>query len=142
MISPPDVQEPGLSGAVAPVFPALPPDHHPGVHETHRPRWFELVCLVDLTHGWCFQDGDPNRKVGIPEGFSYELFNRNDIVRILGDKANCISFKARSRNDRPSCLRRKAAATLSVLTPVLFAGLCLPVLWVPDVQEEVHLHDR
>jgi len=33
------------------------------------------------------QDGDPARKVGIPDGFDYELYNRNDIERILGDKA-------------------------------------------------------
>lgn len=39
------------------------------------------------------QDGDPSRKVGIPEGFDYELYNRTDIERILGDKAWCISFK-------------------------------------------------
>lgn len=29
----------------------------------------------------------------VPAGFSYELYNRNDIERILGDKAWCISFK-------------------------------------------------
>ena len=29
----------------------------------------------------------------LPAGFSYELYNRNDIERILGDKAWCISFK-------------------------------------------------
>lgn len=28
-----------------------------------------------------------------PAGFDYELYNRNDIERILGDKAWCISFK-------------------------------------------------
>ncbi len=39
------------------------------------------------------QDGDPARKVEVPEGFDYEIFNRNDIERILGDKAWCISFK-------------------------------------------------
>ena len=39
------------------------------------------------------QDGDPLRKVEIPDGFDYDLYNRNDIERILGDKAWCISFK-------------------------------------------------
>jgi reversibly glycosylated polypeptide / UDP-arabinopyranose mutase len=39
------------------------------------------------------QDGDPNRVVEVPEGFDYELYNRTDIERILGDKAWCISFK-------------------------------------------------
>lgn len=29
----------------------------------------------------------------LPPGFDYELHNRNDIERILGDKAWCISFK-------------------------------------------------
>ena len=39
------------------------------------------------------QDGDPSRVVKIPEGFNYELYNRNDIERILGKRAECISFK-------------------------------------------------
>merc|ERR1711904_619595 len=39
------------------------------------------------------QDGDPSRVVQIPPGFNYELYNRNDIERILGKKAECISFK-------------------------------------------------
>jgi reversibly glycosylated polypeptide / UDP-arabinopyranose mutase len=39
------------------------------------------------------EDGDPSRVVNIPEGFDYELHNRQDIERILGDKSWCISFK-------------------------------------------------
>ncbi|XP_068342587.1 UDP-arabinopyranose mutase 3-like [Pyrus communis] len=39
------------------------------------------------------QDGDPSKMIKIPEGFDYELYNRNDINRILGPKASCISFK-------------------------------------------------
>ena len=39
------------------------------------------------------QDGDPTKKIAVPEGFDYELYNRNDIERILGDKAWAISFK-------------------------------------------------
>eukprot|EP01024_Parvocaulis_polyphysoides_P073528 TRINITY_DN9469_c0_g1_i1.p1 TRINITY_DN9469_c0_g1~~TRINITY_DN9469_c0_g1_i1.p1 ORF type:complete len:384 (-),score=42.18 TRINITY_DN9469_c0_g1_i1:254-1405(-) len=39
------------------------------------------------------QDGDPTKKIQVPEGFDYELYNRKDIQRILGDKASCISFK-------------------------------------------------
>ena len=39
------------------------------------------------------QDGDPTKKIQVPEGFDYELYNRNDINRILGPKASCISFK-------------------------------------------------
>ena len=39
------------------------------------------------------QDGDPSRTIKVPEGFDYELYNRNDINRILGPKAACISFK-------------------------------------------------
>ncbi|KAF8059966.1 hypothetical protein N665_1223s0024 [Sinapis alba] len=39
------------------------------------------------------QDGDPSRTINIPEGFDYELYNRNDINRILGPKSSCISFK-------------------------------------------------
>lgn len=40
------------------------------------------------------QDGDPSRpKPFVPAGYDYELYNRNDIERMLGDKAWCISFK-------------------------------------------------
>ena len=39
------------------------------------------------------QDGDPSKSIRVPEGFDYELYNRNDINRMLGPKASCISFK-------------------------------------------------
>ncbi|KAG6746934.1 hypothetical protein POTOM_049310 [Populus tomentosa] len=39
------------------------------------------------------QDGDPSKIIKVPGGFDYELYNRNDINRILGPKASCISFK-------------------------------------------------
>ncbi|TQE00716.1 hypothetical protein C1H46_013655 [Malus baccata] len=39
------------------------------------------------------QDGDPSKVIKVPKGFDYELYNRNDINRILGPKASCISFK-------------------------------------------------
>ena len=39
------------------------------------------------------QDGDPSKTINVPEGFDYELYNRNDINRLLGPKASCISFK-------------------------------------------------
>jgi reversibly glycosylated polypeptide/UDP-arabinopyranose mutase len=39
------------------------------------------------------QDGDPSKVIKVPQGFDYELYNRNDINRILGPKASCISFK-------------------------------------------------
>ncbi|PPR98596.1 hypothetical protein GOBAR_AA22074 [Gossypium barbadense] len=39
------------------------------------------------------QDGDPSKTIKVPEGFDYELYNRNDINMILGTKASCISFK-------------------------------------------------
>jgi reversibly glycosylated polypeptide/UDP-arabinopyranose mutase len=39
------------------------------------------------------QDGDPAKTIKVPEGFDYELYNRNDINRILGPRSSCISFK-------------------------------------------------
>ncbi|CAM0882567.1 unnamed protein product [Alopecurus aequalis] len=39
------------------------------------------------------QDGDPAKTINVPEGFDYELYNRNDINRILGPRSSCISFK-------------------------------------------------
>jgi reversibly glycosylated polypeptide/UDP-arabinopyranose mutase len=57
-----------------------------GFLEQWRP-FFQPYHLIII------QDGDPTRKIAVPEGFSYELYNRNDIERILGDKAWSISFK-------------------------------------------------
>ncbi|RDX84673.1 Alpha-1,4-glucan-protein synthase [UDP-forming] 2 [Mucuna pruriens] len=39
------------------------------------------------------QDGDPTKTIKVPPGFDYELYNRNDINKILGPRASCISFK-------------------------------------------------
>ena len=39
------------------------------------------------------QDGDPTKTIKVPEGFDYELYNRNDINRMLGPRSSCISFK-------------------------------------------------
>jgi hypothetical protein len=54
--------------------------------EMWRP-FFEPYHLIIV------QDGDPSKIIKVPEGFDYELHNRNDINRILGPKASCISFK-------------------------------------------------
>lgn len=54
--------------------------------EMWRP-FFEKYHMIII------QDGDPSRTVKVPEGFDYEIFNRNDIEKALGDKAWCISFK-------------------------------------------------
>lgn len=39
------------------------------------------------------KDGDPAAEITVPDGFDYELHNRNDIKANLGDKAWCISYK-------------------------------------------------
>lgn len=39
------------------------------------------------------QDGDPRNTISVPGGFDYELYNRNDIDRILGPRAARISFR-------------------------------------------------
>ncbi len=54
--------------------------------EMWRP-FFEQYHLIIV------QDGDPSKTIKVPEGFDYELYNRNDINRVLGPKASCISFK-------------------------------------------------
>lgn len=54
--------------------------------EMWRP-FFEQYHLIIV------QDGDPSKTIKVPEGFDYELYNRNDINRILGPKSACISFK-------------------------------------------------
>ncbi|KAK6154982.1 hypothetical protein DH2020_009230 [Rehmannia glutinosa] len=54
--------------------------------EMWRP-FFEPYHLIIV------QDGDPTKTIKVPEGFDYELYNRNDINKILGPKSSCISFK-------------------------------------------------
>ncbi|XP_041023270.1 probable UDP-arabinopyranose mutase 2 [Juglans microcarpa x Juglans regia] len=54
--------------------------------EMWRP-FFEPYHLIIV------QDGDPSKTINVLDGFDYELYNRNDINRILGPKASCISFK-------------------------------------------------
>ena len=39
------------------------------------------------------QDGDPSNTIAVPNGFNYDLYNRNDVNKVLGPKASCISFK-------------------------------------------------
>lgn len=39
------------------------------------------------------QDGDPNKKIKVPEGFDYVLYNRHDIEKELGEDSWIISFK-------------------------------------------------
>ncbi|KAG6754224.1 hypothetical protein POTOM_042244 [Populus tomentosa] len=39
------------------------------------------------------QDGDPSKNILVPDGFDCELYNRNDVNRVLGPKSSCISFK-------------------------------------------------
>ncbi|KAH7532779.1 hypothetical protein FEM48_Zijuj04G0058200 [Ziziphus jujuba var. spinosa] len=54
--------------------------------EMWRP-FFEPYHLIIV------QDGDPSKTIKVPDGFDYELYNRNDINRILGPRSSCISFK-------------------------------------------------
>ncbi|CAL8994720.1 unnamed protein product [Prunus brigantina] len=54
--------------------------------EMWRP-YFEPYHLIMV------QDGDPSRTIKVPDGFDCEPYNWNDINRILGLKASCISFK-------------------------------------------------
>jgi reversibly glycosylated polypeptide/UDP-arabinopyranose mutase len=54
--------------------------------EMWRP-FFEPYHLIIV------QDGDPSKTIKVPPGFDYELYNRNDINKLLGPRASCISFK-------------------------------------------------
>lgn len=54
--------------------------------EMWRP-FFEKYHLIIV------QDGDPSRKIKIPDGFDFELYNRDDIKEVLGEKSWCISYK-------------------------------------------------
>ncbi|KAM4107696.1 hypothetical protein ACB094_04G165900 [Castanea mollissima] len=38
------------------------------------------------------QDGDPTKVIMVPDGFSYELYNRDDVDRVLGPEVRCVSF--------------------------------------------------
>ncbi|CAM8917885.1 unnamed protein product [Rhodiola kirilowii] len=63
------------------------------------------------------QDKDPSKTIHVPEGFDYELYNRNDINRILGSKASCISFKDSLlvAASVTWCLRRSISSPLTTI---------------------------
>lgn len=52
--------------------------------------WREFLAPFDLI---IIQDGDPKRRIAIPEGFKYCLYTREDIEHLLGAKSWCISFR-------------------------------------------------
>ena len=54
--------------------------------EMWRP-FFEPFHLIIV------ENGDPSKTITVLKGFYYELYNKNDINRILGPKASCNSFK-------------------------------------------------
>ena len=71
------------------------------------------------------QDGDPSRKVGVPSGFDYELYNRTDIERLLGDKASCISYK----DSACRCFGYMVSVARAIFTPAsLLAAECTAAL--------------
>ncbi|KAL5728103.1 UDP-arabinopyranose mutase [Ranunculus cassubicifolius] len=76
------------------------------------------------------QDGDPDKKIHVPEGFDYELYNRNDINRILGPKASCISYKDSVAKDSTgkdiNALEQDVKNLLCPSTPFFFNTLYDP----------------
>jgi reversibly glycosylated polypeptide/UDP-arabinopyranose mutase len=79
----PTSMDPALSDQLDIVIPTI---RNLDFLEMWRP-FFEKYHLIIV------QDGDPTKVIKVPEGFDYELYNRNDINRILGPNASCISFK-------------------------------------------------
>ena len=81
----------------APVTPFSPPlkDHLDIVIPTIRNLDFleQWRPFFQPYHLIIVQDGDPTKTIRVPDGFDYELYNRNDVNKILGPKASCISFK-------------------------------------------------
>ncbi|KAF3970662.1 hypothetical protein CMV_005665 [Castanea mollissima] len=61
-----------------------------------------VVVVLEVIRVWCWwiwpyhliivQDGDPTKVIMVPDGFSYELYNRDDVDRVLGPKVRCVSF--------------------------------------------------
>ena len=49
--------------------------------------------VIDGCHIIVVQDGDPSRRIRVPEGLDCEIFNHRDVERILGDRSYCISYK-------------------------------------------------
>ncbi len=89
------------------------------------------------------QDGDPARKVGIPDGFDYELYNRNDIERILGDKAWYAWMTFGLYSSHMPCTVQDPHKQRSRVPQVhLVQGLSVQMLRVCDLEEAICLHHR
>ncbi|CAD7702856.1 unnamed protein product, partial [Ostreobium quekettii] len=49
--------------------------------------------VLERCHIIVVQDGDPGRRLQVPDGFDCQVFNRRDIERVLADRAWCISYR-------------------------------------------------
>ena len=72
---------------------------------SHAPCTAQTIRDLDFLEAWrpfllpyhliIIQDGDPSRpKVSVPQGYSFEIYNRTDIEAIMGERAKYISFKS------------------------------------------------
>ncbi|KAL5791525.1 hypothetical protein ACOSP7_000119 [Xanthoceras sorbifolium] len=83
-----------MAHPVAPVSPPLKDDLDIVIPTIRNLDFLEMWRpFFQPYHLIIVQDGDPTRTIRVPDGFDYELYNRNDVNRVLGPKSSCISFK-------------------------------------------------
>lgn len=81
-----------------------------------------------------YRDGAAERTVGVPNGFDYELHNRKDIEKVLGDKAWAISFKDSACRcygymvSRPKNLNRTYATSFALMRCIAYTA------WLASMQ--------
>ncbi|KAK0590890.1 hypothetical protein LWI29_032870 [Acer saccharum] len=79
--------------------------------------WSLVPCTADMNVVGCLsisptisyiivQDGEPTKTIRVPDGFDYQLYNRNDVNRVLGPKLR----------GYPISLREGVPTAISILT--------------------------
>ncbi|KAK8549943.1 hypothetical protein V6N13_055503 [Hibiscus sabdariffa] len=87
------------------------------------------------------QDDDPSRKIEVSDGFDYELYNRNDINRILGPEAACISFKDSACRCLDYLIPRKKKYIFTIVGEGGQPDLCVPTSVSHGLWLNIHDYD-
>jgi hypothetical protein len=84
-----------------------------------------MICNLDFLEMWqpffqsyhliIVQDGDPTKTIKVPEGFDYELYNRNDINRILGPRRPASPSRTRHAAASATWSPRRSTSTPSTM---------------------------
>ncbi|KAK9995347.1 hypothetical protein SO802_020033 [Lithocarpus litseifolius] len=82
-----------MAHPITPLSPPLKGELDIVIHTIKNLDFLEMWRpFLQPYHLIIIQDGDPYKVIKVPNGFDYKLYNRNNVDRVLGPKARCISL--------------------------------------------------